>query len=272
MDSSHNQQNLKPVVSDVIKEFKADGHFDRLRKDCFSEITSQQLFKNLNKNIEDYVKKFLEDQEKLGIPLRKNDTRDTLRRKLYENISFNEEITNLINQAIDSKKDSSLKPLVDSIVEKIVKPNESENDTKPRASFIPEHIAFTPVQDIKPTPPKTESPVQTKISVEDFLSGEKMQCEKSRKISESDKKPKAGEELETARKDEKSTKNSVRPRPIQTKKPAKQHLSSNDTKLEIDPTQEYNFDWKLDQEDSRILDDISVSNVNTSDLSELESD
>lgn len=32
------------------------------------------------------------------------------------------------------------------------------------------------------------------------------------------------------------------------------------------------FDWKLDHEDSRILDDISVSNVNTSDLSELESD
>ena len=43
MDGSQSEQHIKPIVSDVIKEFKAAGHFDRLRKDCFAEITSQVL-------------------------------------------------------------------------------------------------------------------------------------------------------------------------------------------------------------------------------------
>lgn len=34
-------QAIKPIINDVIKEFKAGGHFDRLRKDCSAEIVSQ---------------------------------------------------------------------------------------------------------------------------------------------------------------------------------------------------------------------------------------
>lgn len=77
---------------------------------------------------------------------------------------------------------------------------ESESDGRSKASFIPEHIAFTPVQENKPPLVKTDSPCQSKVSVEDFLSGEKTKTEKSRKMSESDKKLKSNEDAEHAKK------------------------------------------------------------------------
>lgn len=326
-----NDSSLKPVVSDVVKEFKAAGHFDRLRKECFAEIVSQSAFQNLNKNIEDFVKKFLNDQERLGSSLKKNDIREMLKRKLYENYSFNNELTILINQSIESKKESALKPIIDSLVESIVKANEPENEARPAPdtpTFIPEHIAFTPVQEVKPTlppppPPPTQKPLppqpqapQPKVSIEDFLSTESkstpppvvaqvIKTEKIRKVSESDKpiakplnskpveKEANKEEVkkdEIIRKEEKSTtvsKAVTKPqvsKPAQVKKPSNVKPSTSTTKeidsltrkitisaeanLEADPTHEYNFDWKLDQIDSKIFDEISVSSVNTSDLSD----
>lgn len=85
-----------------------------------------------------------------------------------------------------------------------------------------------------------------------------MRVEKSRKISESDKKSKPSEDGECAKKgnlkrvsnrnqtclilvEEKSTKNLVKPRPVQIKKAIKQNLSSNESTLEIDPTHEYKY-------------------------------
>ncbi|CAF1053592.1 unnamed protein product [Brachionus calyciflorus] len=324
--NSSSDSNLRPIISDVIREFKAAGHFDRLRKDCFNEIVSQKSFQNLNKNIEDYVKRFLGDQERLGANLKKNDIREMLKRKLYENQAFNNEITMFISQAIDSKTDTGLKPIIDSMVEKITKPHEPEPEirsTPENPSFIPEHVAFTPVQDLKPTPPpppppppqqpqkappipQPAQPIQPKISVEDFLSLDskpststklttQVKTEKIRKLSESEKQvtkqivPKIEKESnENLKKDEKSTTSKAVTKP-QVTKPTQQaqvkkvikttstkeidtltrRISLNaETNLEPDPTHEYNFDWKLDQIDSKIFDEISVSSVNTSDLSD----
>ena len=60
--NSGGDQALRPLIFDVIKEFKAGGHFDRLRKDCFSEIVSQvsklkYLF--FKKILNSFVLKFL---------------------------------------------------------------------------------------------------------------------------------------------------------------------------------------------------------------------
>jgi hypothetical protein len=38
-----NESNIKPYTFDLVKEFKANGNFDRFRRDCFNEIISQVI-------------------------------------------------------------------------------------------------------------------------------------------------------------------------------------------------------------------------------------
>lgn len=37
------ESNIKPYTFDLVKEFKANGNFDRFRRDCFNEIISQVI-------------------------------------------------------------------------------------------------------------------------------------------------------------------------------------------------------------------------------------
>ncbi len=96
------------LIADIVKEFKATGNFDQLRKEYYSEITSQvstklntpqvrikifinfvylnpfqQSFQNLNKSIESFINNLLNDKRQNN-NLRKNDLRDLVKRKLYE--------------------------------------------------------------------------------------------------------------------------------------------------------------------------------------------
>lgn len=38
-----NESNVKPYTFDLVKEFKANGNFDRFRRECFNEIISQVI-------------------------------------------------------------------------------------------------------------------------------------------------------------------------------------------------------------------------------------
>ena len=75
------ENSLNKPISDIVKEFKANGNFDQFRKDCFAEITAQSSFQTLSKSVDDMVQKFLREQNQ---SLRKNEMRDLLRRKLNE--------------------------------------------------------------------------------------------------------------------------------------------------------------------------------------------
>jgi hypothetical protein len=57
-----NEANLDKPSSDIVKEFKANGNFDQFRKDCFTEITSQPSFEQLTLTVDDLVQKFLREQ------------------------------------------------------------------------------------------------------------------------------------------------------------------------------------------------------------------
>jgi hypothetical protein len=37
------ESNIKSYTLDLIKEFKANGNFDRFRRECFNEIISQVI-------------------------------------------------------------------------------------------------------------------------------------------------------------------------------------------------------------------------------------
>jgi hypothetical protein len=81
MESQSLQQSVKPETLEIIKQLKAEGSFDKFRKDCFAEIIAQPQFHDLTKNVEDYVLRFLKEQKPNS---KKSLIRDKLRRSLNE--------------------------------------------------------------------------------------------------------------------------------------------------------------------------------------------
>lgn len=73
--------DTKSEILDIPKQIKANGSFDKFRKDFFNEVTSQPGFLNLQKQVEDFVLKFLREQKPNA---KKSLVREKLRRTLNE--------------------------------------------------------------------------------------------------------------------------------------------------------------------------------------------
>ena len=73
--------DTRSEILNIPKQIKANGSFDKFRKDCFNEITAQPGFVSLQKQTEDFVHKFLRDQNPNA---KKSLIREKLRRTLTE--------------------------------------------------------------------------------------------------------------------------------------------------------------------------------------------
>jgi hypothetical protein len=73
--------DTKSEILDIPKQIKANGSFDKFRRDCFNEITAQAGFLSLQKQVEDFVLNFLSEQKPNS---KKSLVREKLRRTLNE--------------------------------------------------------------------------------------------------------------------------------------------------------------------------------------------
>ena len=107
-----NDALLQPYVSDIVKEFKANGNFDQFRKELVCEIVSQVLnrsifhcssinatnsscnsvfccysysksdFSNLNRQVGEFVQNIMKDSLYANPSIKKSDVKDAIRQKL----------------------------------------------------------------------------------------------------------------------------------------------------------------------------------------------
>lgn len=153
--------DTRSEILDIPKQIKANGSFDKFRKDCFKEITAQPAFANLQKQVEDFVHKFLREQNPNS---KKSLIREKLRRQLTENIFLTNGIDKLIESFLEPKLDSTFKPLIHEMVLSTKSSVTTAPHTAPLASTIPSQETSTAMDT-----GETKSQQPQKISVEDFI-------------------------------------------------------------------------------------------------------
>lgn len=293
-----NQANLNATQEtlDVVKQLKVNGKFDQLRKDCFAKITSQPEYQTLTKQVEHYVLEFLRKQKPNS---KKSIVRENLRRNLNESFFLSEGISKLIEAQLDPEE-LNLKSLINNMVTEQNKPISPSDTTAVNKQIAPAANVTNLVREPNAT---TESLIQEsnplktsiqKVSIEDFIpSTEKPKVSTKTtapvpsqanpnklKHSKSIEKPLASKD-KNEKLQAKKTSNLQDSEIKQASKHKSTTVTSNKTDnkktehfesvLDLDPTNEYKFDWHLNYSmDTADYDTFSISSVNSSDLSDFE--
>jgi len=105
----------KAKEQDYVKQLKANGTFDFLRKDCLADIESMPTYGSLKKNVEVFVHDFLSSHN-WSQSLKKSEVRDNLRRKIYESNTLNNGVNRIIDEAVTPKIETLFKPIIEAFV------------------------------------------------------------------------------------------------------------------------------------------------------------
>lgn len=277
MEQSQDRPQINPETLEVVKQIKANGSFDKFRKDCFADIIAQPQFHDLSKSVEDYVVRFLKEQKPNS---KKSFIRDKLRRSLNESYFLTSGINKLIEDTLEPKLESTFKPLITKVVE-------SETTKVLSTSSSATTSAAQPVSNTENTTEQENSktPLQ-KVSVEDFIPIEKQRVATPKLTptqSIINKTKVFKQEKQVVNNEQKSM--TVNKKPVNSHETSEKHLIKHKNSpvvesnkkflndeflLEADPTNQYNFNWHLNSLEDIDYDDFSIASVGSSELSDLE--
>ncbi|KAI1287947.1 Biorientation of chromosomes in cell division protein 1 [Halotydeus destructor] len=132
------------VKDAVVQYLKSKGIFDKMRRECLSDIDTKPSFSNLNERIEGYVNRFLSRQH-WTTSTNKIQLRERLRRDLTESGMMRHGVDHLIDSAIQSKSNSVFYPKIEEVVIDFLgvnEINETPEETKEEEPMTSETAAI----------------------------------------------------------------------------------------------------------------------------------
>ncbi|CAO1307317.1 unnamed protein product [Diamesa serratosioi] len=94
--------NDPKFVDSVLFEVKACGEFDKLRKECLSDVDTKPAYQNLYQRVEESVESFL-DRQRWKPDLNKNKMREELRSSIIRAGFLESGVSRIVDQVVDPK-------------------------------------------------------------------------------------------------------------------------------------------------------------------------
>ncbi|CAO1352223.1 unnamed protein product [Diamesa hyperborea] len=94
--------NDSKFVDSVLFEVKACGEFDKLRKECLSDVDTKPAYQNLYQRVEESVESFL-DRQRWKPDLNKNKMREELRSSIIRAGFLESGVSRIVDQVVDPK-------------------------------------------------------------------------------------------------------------------------------------------------------------------------
>jgi len=276
---TNNDSKTQYEILDTVKQLKANGSFDQFRKDCFSDIITLPEYQELTKQVEDYVIRFLKDQKPNS---KKSLIRDKLRLSLNESYFLTQRINKLIEEILEPKLKSTLKPIINNMVTSTATSISSTITTTMTPGMLCREISSE-------APLEIDSNIKAlvqKVSIEDFIPNEKNKLKLNNNHHVSAYKTKNGKIIEKThfQKEKLDNKSSVQKKNCNNEakvknfftndlkaETSKRCLNLSEVTLERDPTNEYRFNWNLNNQfDKEDYNELSISSAESNELSDLE--